>query len=939
MKIRILVVLCFFAFVKSTIFHAQNFIPPGLTSSAVSNNTIYGYYFQAGTNFTICGLKVKYDNVATPNNQRLFVVKFTTAPVNYGLAPPFTTSTQITSFLVNSPNTAQLCNISVNAGEFIGIYGYRESACKNYFSSSSSSNLTVNAVSMPLTRSGAILSNGTCGTTPSFTGFFSEPGLPLGAIELYTNCCFTPTIGTISQPSCTSTTGSIILNGLPPGNWTLNTYLNGSTTPTSINGTGTSYTVTGLTAGAYTFNVMNAGGCTSANTSSTTINSSLFIPTASITNNSNTTILTCTQNAISLSANGTGTYSWANGTTNLGTNANLNATTPGNYTLTVTATNGCTATANLTITQNIATPGATITSPYNQLNCTLTNFNLNAIGNGTYQWSQGATILGTNSSLSINSPGTYTLTVTGSNGCTSTNNYSVTQFTGTTLSVNNPTICSGQSTSLTATPGQSGGAYTWNNSATTSSISVSPTSNTSFIVSYFINGCTTTATSNVTVNPTPIVTVNNASICPGTSTIITASGTPTGGTYLWSNSFTTNSISVSPVNTSNYTVTYNLNGCTPGTATSTISVINSLDFVNLLSPGSVAICQGQTLTIFGQVYEAGLTNVSGQAGGITVEYAYNSSNTNPSTWPAASWNSATYNSLSAGNPNNDEYMGVIPSLAPGTYYYAFRFTFNGCISYGGFSSTGGGFWDGTSNTNGTLIVNPNVTPTFNTVSSICAGSALNALPTTSTNSIVGTWSPALSNQQTTTYTFTPNPNYCALTTTQTITVNPIPIAAITAPTTSILTCTTTSISLTATGGGTYSWSNGTAVVGTNATLAVTTPGTYTVTVTAANGCTATASQIITQNVSLPTAAITAPTTSILTCSTTSISLTATGGGTYSWSNGTAVVGTNATLAVTTPGTYTVTVTAANGCTATASQVITQNISVPTAAITAPSTSI
>jgi gliding motility-associated-like protein len=1004
--------------VASSVIHTfgQNFLPIGVTSSPVAGNTIYGYCFQATTNFTICGLKVKYDNNSTPTNQRLFVVKFSTTPANFSVTPPLTPSTQIFPFLVTSPTAAQLCNITVNSGEYIGIYGYRESACRNYFSTLSSGTLTVNGFNMALTRSGGVLTNGTCGTTPSFNGFFSEPGLPLGAVELYTNCCFTPTIGTISQPNCTSTTGSIILNGLPPGNWTLNSYLNGNiTTPAStITGSGNSYTVSGLSAGSYIFSVTNSGGCTSANTSSTTINPSIFIPTASITNNTGNTVLTCAQNSISLSAAGSGTYAWTNGSTNVGSSTNISASAPGTYTLTVTATNGCTATANITLTQNIGTPGASISSPYNQLNCSLNSITLTATGSGTYNWANGATNLGTNASISVSAPGTYQLTVTGTNGCTSTANYVVTQFSGTTVTVNSSTICSGQNTTLTATPVLTGGTYSWSpGGATTSSITINPNTTTTYTVNYTVSGCTSTGTGTVTVNPTPLVTVNNSTICPGVNTTLTASGSPSGGTYTWAPSgITGTTLTVNPSSTTNYTVTYNLNGCTPGSATSTVTVQNSLDFVNVQSPGSVSICQGQTLTIYGQVYEAGLTNPAGQAAGITVEFAYGSSNTDPSSWPSSSWNLATYNPLSLLNPNNDEYMGVIPVLSPGTYYFAFRYTYNGCVSYGGYSSTGGGFWNGSTNNNGILIVNPNSTPTFNSVSAICAGSALNALPTISTNLISGSWSPALSNQQTTSYTFTPSAGICATTSSLTITVNPLPTAAITAPSTTILTCsntsitltatgggsylwstgsttssitvntpgtfpvtvtgangctstasqtitqnttppsaaitppitnvltcTTTSITLTATGGGTYSWSNGAAVVGTNATLSVTSPGTYTVTVTGANGCTASASQIITQSTAPPTVAITPPTTTVLTCASTSISLTATGGGTYSWSNGTAVVGTNATLAVTTPGTYTVTVTSANGCTANASQVITQNISTPVAGITAPTTSV
>jgi hypothetical protein len=72
----------------------------------------------------------------------------------------------------------------------------------------------------------------------------------------------------------------------------------------------------------------------------------------------------------------------------------------------------------------------------------------------------------------------------------------------------------------------------------------------------------------------------------------------------------------------------------------------------------------------------------------------------------------------------------------------------------------------------TIIVNPNITPTFTQVAPICSGATLNALPTLSINGITGTWSPALNNTATTTYTFTPSDGQCATTATMTITVNP-----------------------------------------------------------------------------------------------------------------------------------------------------------------------
>jgi hypothetical protein len=72
-----------------------------------------------------------------------------------------------------------------------------------------------------------------------------------------------------------------------------------------------------------------------------------------------------------------------------------------------------------------------------------------------------------------------------------------------------------------------------------------------------------------------------------------------------------------------------------------------------------------------------------------------------------------------------------------------------------------------------VTINAETIPTFAAVPAICTGDALSALPTTSTNGVAGTWTPALSNTTTQTYTFTPLNSLCATTTTLTITVNPI----------------------------------------------------------------------------------------------------------------------------------------------------------------------
>jgi hypothetical protein len=77
-----------------------------------------------------------------------------------------------------------------------------------------------------------------------------------------------PVLGTVIQPSCTTSTGSIVINGLPSsGIWTL--YQNG----TSIgNGTGATKTIVALGVGDYKFTV-SVGSCSSSPSAMVRINS------------------------------------------------------------------------------------------------------------------------------------------------------------------------------------------------------------------------------------------------------------------------------------------------------------------------------------------------------------------------------------------------------------------------------------------------------------------------------------------------------------------------------------------------------------------------------------------------------------------------------------------------------------------------------------------
>jgi len=122
---------------------------------------------------------------------------------------------------------------------------------------------------------------------------------------------------------------------------------------------------------------------------------------------------------------------------------------------------------------------------------------------------------------------------------------------------NNVSICSGED-------------YTYPDGNTSTNIIVDET-NISNLVSQ--NGCDSIITTNLTVNPIPNVTANNATICNGESVDLTATPSIGGGSYLWSpGGETTPTITVSPGNTTTYSVVYTLNGCESNSANADVTV-------------------------------------------------------------------------------------------------------------------------------------------------------------------------------------------------------------------------------------------------------------------------------------------------------------------------------------------------------------------------------
>ncbi len=338
---------------------------------------------------------------------------------------------------------------------------------------------------------------------------------------------------------------------------------------------------------------------------------------------------------------------------------------------------------------------------------------------------------------------------------------------GTSLS-----ICAGGSVPALPTTSQNGIPGTWSPSV------VDDQNPGTYTFTPNTGQCATTATFTVTVSPniTPAFSFGTSlSICAGQTVPALPATSDNGITGAWSSSV------VDDQNSNTYTFTPDAGQC--ATTTSFDVTVNPIITPIFGFGTSLSICNGASVPTLPTTSQNGITGTWSPS---VVD------NLNSGTYiftPDAGQCASTASFDVTVNPN------ITPTFSFGT---SLSICPGGSVPILPGTSTNGisGIWtpsvvdDQNSNsylfvptagqcaTTATFVVtvNPNVTPTFSfgTSLSICVGGTVPALPTTSSNGIIGTWSPStVDNQNSGTYVFTPMVGQCATTTSFDVTINPI----------------------------------------------------------------------------------------------------------------------------------------------------------------------
>ena len=492
----------------------------------------------------------------------------------------------------------------------------------------------------------------------------------------------------------------------------------------------------------------------------------------------------------------------------------------------------------------------------------------NAIGDHTFRWSNGATT----ATISNLTAGTYTVTVTGGGGCTSSQSVNIQSIGNLALQTAfTNSVCGGATGTATVTSISGGTApyiYRWSNGATTPSVSNLAAGNYT-VTTTDAGGCTATANFTIQGQGNLNIVVSSSPTSCGSSTGMATVTGVSGGTapysYRWNNGATSQTISNIGVGIYYVTVT-DVAGCT---ASRNVEV-QATNGLQITVSNTKADCNAANGT-------ATVTGITGGAAPYTYKWSTGATTASITGLPIGTY-SVTVSDVSGCSTATTVVIGANSSMVLATT--TTPSVCGGATGTASVTSVTGGTapyiyrWHNGGTT--ATIVGLAAGPYFVTVTDATGCTRSTSVDVTAVSNIVAIT--------------TASPAFC-VSTTGTATVSSV--IGGTAPYT-------------------YKWSNG----ATTQTIANLSAGNYTATVTDANGCTSPASTTIVTTITSTITAI--PSVSNATCGKVNgqISISAIGGTTpfsYKWSD----LATSTTLKDRpglAAGAYAVVITDSNGCT-------------------------
>ncbi|MCC6370616.1 MAG: T9SS type A sorting domain-containing protein [Bacteroidia bacterium] len=763
--------------------------------------------------------------------------------------------------------------VSPLSGTSYSVSGTGTNGCSS--ASPAIASVSVNALPVISVAGGSICSGQSFVLSPSGATTYTYSG-GSATVSPSTNTSYT-IVGT-SALGCVSNTGAVAtvtVNALP--------------TITAPNGTiclGTSFTINPTGAASYSYsggspvvnptvsttysvNGTNSAGCVAALPA---------IVNVLVTNTLNISVGSgsiCSGNSFTLSASGANTYTYSSGS------AIVSPTVTTSYSVSGTNASGCLSVPALATVSVFAKPTITVNSG---TICSGNSFTLNPSGAVSYTFSSGSSVISPTTST------VYSITGTGTNGCVSTTAVTATILVNPSplISVNSGSICQGQTFSLSPS-----GASTYSYSG--GSAIVSPTVNSSYtITGTSLQGCvsSTAAVANITVNTLPVISVNNGSICSGSSFTIIPSG---------ANSFTYSGGSsvVTPTATTSYSIVgTNLSGCTSSSpAVCTITVMAQ----PIITVNSGSICSGNSFSIV-------------PSGASTYSYSGGSAVVSPTLSSTYTVNGLGSNGCISAPAISSVQVASLPiiSVSNATICIGNSHTLvpSGAVSYtysGGsaivsptvtssYSITGTSSLGCVSSAIGVVTITVVSPPTISVSGgTICPGSSFTFNPSGALSYSYSGGSAVVSPTTSSVFTVSGSDAFGCLSQAIQATVVVSPVLNISVN--SGLVCLGNSFTLSPVGASSYTYSSGSAVVSPTVTTS------YSITGSSA-GCTSTAAAVAVVSVSpLPTVSVSGGTI----CEGLSFTLSPSGAASYSYSSGSSIV------SPTTSSNYTVVGTDNSGC--------------------------